>query len=408
MKHFIGLVALPLLLGSLSQDVIAQKRPFTWPNGKKMAISLSFDDARNSNVEGGTALLDEYDVKATFYLVPENAKRRLEGWKKAVAKGHEMGNHSLNHACSGNFVWARKNPLEDYTLEKMRAELIETNRQIKDMLGVTPTTYAYPCGQTFIGRGKNTQSFVPVISDLFVAGRTWLDEAPVDPTYCDMAVLTGMETDGKSFEQILGTIEDAKKGGQWLVLAGHETAASGPQTTRLDVLRKICEYAKDPANGVWIAPIGEIAAYVKAARDSMNIPEMVTANSRNELLLTAEKGKGIGPKIAYMPEWKAFGWFTANDRVEWEMEVPKSGKYEVQMEWSVDDKTAGNTFVIESAGAKLNGTIDKSGSWETFKTKSLGHIQLKAGRQKLTFGSNSKRENNGLLDLRVLKLVPVK
>ena len=392
-----------------AEKSIAQKKPFTWPEGKKMAISLTFDDARLSNVDAGTALLDEYDVKATFYLVPASAKKRLEGWKKAVASGHEMGNHSINHPCSGNFVWARSNPLEDYTLDKMREELIETNKQLKDMLGVTPTVYAYPCGQTSIGRGKNTQSFVPVISDLFLSGRTWLDEAPVDPAYCDMAQLTGMETDGKTFEQLLATIKEAQKTGQWVVFAGHETAAkAAPQTTELEVLRKLCVYAKDPANGIWIAPVGEIAAYVKAARDTINLPEMVGPNSNGEIILTANKGKGAGPKIQYMPEWKAFGWFTAEDRVEWDVDVTKAGKYEIQMEWSVDDKEAGKPFIVEANGAKYAGKVEKTGSWETFKKKSVGQIQLASGKQKLIFKPGSQFKEGALLDLRELKLVSVK
>jgi peptidoglycan/xylan/chitin deacetylase (PgdA/CDA1 family) len=404
MKTYLGALAISLLCCNPVQKAVAQTRAFAWPDGKKMAISLSFDDARISNVEGGTALLDEYGVKATFYLVPDNAKKRLEGWKKAVDSGHEIGNHSINHACSGNFVWARGNPLENYTIEKMRNELIETNRQLKDMLGVTPTTYAYPCGQTFLGRGKNTQSFIPLISDLFLAGRGWLDEAPVDPSYCDMAVLTGMETDGKNFDQILAMITEARKSGQWLVLAGHETAESGPQTTRLDVLRQLCAYAKDPANGIWIAPVGEIAAYVKAARDTINIPEMVGADSRNEIVLSANNGKGTGPKIQYMPEWKAFGWFTAEDKVEWDVEVSKAGKYNIQLEWSVDDKEAGKPFILEAVGAKFRGKVEKTGSWETFRTKLVGQIQLAQGKQKITFRPDQPFKEGALMDLRAVKL----
>ncbi len=258
-----------IFLGLLSHTNFAQNQPFPWPKGKKMAISLTFDDARGSQATKGAPLLDEYDVKGTFYLVPSAAKGQLEGWKKAVAKGHEMGNHSLNHACSGNFVWSREKALENYTMDKMRSELLEAGKQIETLLGVKAVSYAYPCGHTFIGRGKNTQSFVPLISELFVSGRGWLDEAPVDPAYCDMAQLTGMEMDGKDFDQILPIIEAARKSGQWLVLAGHETSDSGPQTTRLSMLRKLCAYAKDPANDIWIAPVGEIAVYVNEARKTL-------------------------------------------------------------------------------------------------------------------------------------------
>ena len=261
------------LLFLASLNCFAQNKTFKWPNGARVAISLTFDDARGSQGSKGAPLLDEYGVKGTFYVVPSAVKGQLEGWKKVVAGGHEIGNHSLHHSCSGNFVWSRKSALENYTIEQMRAELLEANKQIEALLGIKAESYAYPCGQTFVGRGKNTQSFVPVISDLFASGRTWLDEAPVDPGYCDMAQLTGIETDGKDFEQILPIIEEARKSGQWLVLAGHEMADSGPQTTRLAMLRKLCAYAKDPANGIWIAPVGEVARYVKAERKRLGLPE---------------------------------------------------------------------------------------------------------------------------------------
>ena len=236
---------------------------FAWPEGKQIAISLSFDDARASQVDAGTALLDQYGVKGTFYVVPNSVKQRLEGWKKAVISGHEIGNHSFNHPCTGNFPWSRQKAIENYTLKKMRNELILTNKAIKELLGVEAEVFAYPCGQTYIGRGKNTKSYVPVVSKLFLSGRGWLDEGPNAPQFCDLAQLTGMEMDGKDFDQILPLIENAKKSGAWLVLAGHEMGASGNQTTRLSMLKKLIEYAQNPANGIWIAPVGTVAKYIK-------------------------------------------------------------------------------------------------------------------------------------------------
>src|SRR5687768_5676200 len=134
------------LLIFLNSTASAQQTAFPWPAGKKAAVSLSFDDARASQVDAGTALLDEFGAKATFYLVPSAVRQRLEGWKKATANGHEMGNHSLNHPCTGNFPWARQKALEDYSLKKMHQELTAANKEIKDLLGVQPAVFAYPCG----------------------------------------------------------------------------------------------------------------------------------------------------------------------------------------------------------------------------------------------------------------------
>ena len=259
---------LPGLIMLLSQASSAQQNTFPWPAGKKAAVSLSFDDARMSQVDAGTALLDKYGVKATFYLVPSAVRQRLQGWQKATTNGHEIGNHSQNHPCTGNFPWAQQKALEDYTLKKMRRELAEANKQIKDMLGVQPKVFAYPCGQTFVGRGRHTDSYVPVVAKLFQSGRGWLDEGPNDPNFCDMAQLTGIEMDGKDFEQIRPLLEKAKETGQWVVLAGHEMGDSGQQTTRLSMLKQLIEYAQDPANGIWIAPVGTVAQYIQEKRKS--------------------------------------------------------------------------------------------------------------------------------------------
>jgi peptidoglycan-N-acetylglucosamine deacetylase len=254
---------LPVLLLLLPSSIQAQSvSTFKWPEGKQMAISLSFDDARASQVLAGTTLLDQYQVKGTFYVVPSAVKTQLAGWKKAVAAGHEIGNHSLHHPCSGNFRWARSKALEEYTLDKMRTELRDASTQTEQLLGVKPTVFAYPCGQSFVGRGTGTQSYVPVVAELFQSGRGWLNEAPNDPAYCDMAQLTGMEMDGKEFSQLLPIIENARKEGLWLVLAGHEMDTEGAQTTRLRMLKELLEYARDPAHGIWIAPVGTVGSYI--------------------------------------------------------------------------------------------------------------------------------------------------
>lgn len=269
-RRFQLLAGLSLLITGLS-PVHAQQNSFKWPEGIKAAISLSFDDARLSQVDVGVPLLDQYGVKATFFLVPSAVEKRLDKWKKAAANGHELGNHTVNHPCSGNFSWSRQKALENYTLAKIKNELIETNRQLDRLLGIKAMVFAYPCGSTYVGRGVNTKSYVPLIAKLFEAGRGWLNESPNDPSFCDFAQLTGIEIDGKDFDQILPLIERSKKAASWLVLAGHEINDSGNQGTQVEMLKKLIAYAKDPANGIWIAPIGEIAQYVKEHRRDLNV-----------------------------------------------------------------------------------------------------------------------------------------
>lgn len=252
-----------LLLSAIKNSFAQSNSKFSWPQGKEAAISLSFDDGRYSQVEGGIAFLDSLNTKATFYVVPSAVEERLDGWKKAVISKHEIGNHSLYHPCSGNFVWSRKHALENYTMDSMRAELAKANDLIRKLLGVKPRVFAYPCGQKFVGRGINTKSYVPLIAEMFLSGRGYMEETANDPVFTDFAQITGIDMDGKDFEQILPIIETARKNGQWVVLAGHEMGENGSQTTRLSMLRKLIAYAQDPANKLWIAPVGTIASYIE-------------------------------------------------------------------------------------------------------------------------------------------------
>jgi peptidoglycan-N-acetylglucosamine deacetylase len=245
---------------------------FSWPPGIEMALSLTFDDARLSQMDYGIPLLDKYNVKATFYISHENLVERLEGWEKALINGHDIGNHTLFHPCSGNFLWSRDRALENYTLDDISFELDSANKLINELLGIQPVSFAYPCGQTFIGRGLNTRSYIPVVASLFETGRGWLGEVPNDPAFCDLAQLTGIELDGKSFEQIIDLINDAKKNNQWLILVGHEIGEKGPQTSRLNTIEAICKYANNPENGIWIDNIQKVASYLKAQRRELQIP----------------------------------------------------------------------------------------------------------------------------------------
>jgi peptidoglycan/xylan/chitin deacetylase (PgdA/CDA1 family) len=251
------------------ENAAREKRSFQWPEGKAMAISLTFDDARMTQVDKGIPLLDKYNVKGTFYVSLRSVEKRLDAWKAAARNGHDLGNHTLLHACSVN-LGSGRGGLESYSLERMRTEIDSAGRTLSKLLGIQAVSFAYPCGQTFVGQGLDTRSYVPLIATMFESGRGWLDEAPNDPLNCDMAQLTGMKLDGMTFDQIKPLIESAKKQGKWLILAGHEMNESGTGLTSfLATIEEICKYASDPSNGIWIDNVHNISAYVKEKRAAL-------------------------------------------------------------------------------------------------------------------------------------------
>ncbi|MHC4189605.1 MAG: polysaccharide deacetylase family protein [Planctomycetota bacterium] len=239
---------------------------FSWPKGKRAAISLSFDDARLSQVDRGLQILDACGVKATFYVVPSRVEQRLSGWKKAVANGHEIGNHTVRHPCTGNFPRSREKALEQYCLEDVERELDEASTAIERLLGVRPTTFAYPCGQKFVGRGLSVKSYVPLVAERFIVGRGAYDEVANDPAFCDLAQVTGIDLDGLDFEQVKQIVDEAAADGRWLVFFGHEVGEPARQTAFASTLEALCRYAQEPANGLWIDTVAAVGEYILEQR----------------------------------------------------------------------------------------------------------------------------------------------
>jgi peptidoglycan/xylan/chitin deacetylase (PgdA/CDA1 family) len=244
----------------------ASSPPFAWPARVRAAVSLTFDDGRASQLAVGIPLFAEHATHATFYLTANNIGDRAGDWKRAGAAGHELANHTATHPCSGNFAWARTRALEDYTLEQIRREILEANRLIAAATGVTPVTFAYPCGQKFVGRGAGVASYVPLVAELFLAGRGWLDEAPNDPAFVDRAQVFGYPMDDLEFSELKPVIEDAIARGQWLVLAGHDIGAGhGRQVTRVSMLRELTAYLRDSSRGVWLDTVARVADHIRRA-----------------------------------------------------------------------------------------------------------------------------------------------
>ena len=86
MRRFSVSIALPAvvcvcLILSRSELTAQNTGPaFHWPEGKRVAVSLSFDDARASQVDVGVSLFDTHGVKVTFYVNPKSLEKRLDGF----------------------------------------------------------------------------------------------------------------------------------------------------------------------------------------------------------------------------------------------------------------------------------------------------------------------------------------
>ena len=239
---------------------------FHWPDGHTAAVSLSFDDARLSQIDTGLPLFKRLGVKVTFFVEPRGVRERLEGWKQAVIDGHEIANHTITHPCTGNYAFSRNNALEDYDLQRMAQEIDGANDQIEKLLGVKSKTFAYPCGQKFVGRELDVQSYVPLVAERFLVGRSYLSESSNDPTVVDLSQAMGTAFDDMDFLQMKKVVDEAVKQGRWVIFVGHEIGQRAFQTTDTKAIELLCKYLRDPDNRIWFATVDEVGEYIRQQR----------------------------------------------------------------------------------------------------------------------------------------------
>lgn len=67
-------------------------------DGRAKAVYLTFDDGPVPEVTPRILdILSHYGVKATFFMVGENIDRHSALFRRVIAEGHSVGNHTYNH-----------------------------------------------------------------------------------------------------------------------------------------------------------------------------------------------------------------------------------------------------------------------------------------------------------------------
>ena len=64
----------------------------------KGIIALTFDDGpHETKTDEILSILNEYDIKATFFMVGENIELYPDVVRRVIESGHEIGNHTYSH-----------------------------------------------------------------------------------------------------------------------------------------------------------------------------------------------------------------------------------------------------------------------------------------------------------------------
>lgn len=99
-------------------------------------VALTFDDGPHPTVTPQILnLLDQYNAKATFFMLGQRVKNSPEIAKDVLNRGHEIGNHTWGHPV-----------LTRIGTEQVLNEYHSTNNIIHEVLGQYPTVFRPPYG----------------------------------------------------------------------------------------------------------------------------------------------------------------------------------------------------------------------------------------------------------------------
>ncbi len=233
-------------------------------HGKKSAVVITYDDAINQHLDNAIPVLDSLGLKATFYITAfsNSMQTRLNDWKKLSTTGHELANHTLYHPCIGGKgrEWVRPEyDMNNYTVQRMIDETRMTNLFLRALDGKTKRTFAFTCGDMKIG----DSSFINAMKNDFVAARAVRNQMhkinEVDLYNVDCYMVNG-ETAAQMIEWAKKAIET----NSLLVILFHGVGGGNALNVSLPAHREFLQYLKKNKKDIWIAPMLEVAEYIKA------------------------------------------------------------------------------------------------------------------------------------------------
>ena len=157
------------------------------------------------------------------------------------------------------------------------------------------------------------------------------------------------------------------------------------------------------------AEMSDLLAYLQPApayrKFAGNAPQTVKPGVDGAIELLATNGEIYGDQMIFEPDFKNLGyWHAANDYAAWTVELDERGRYDVYLDGACDPASAGNAFVLETAGETLGGKIASTGGWNQYRQTKLGSLALKKGSQRITLRPDGPPQQ-ALVDLRGLILV---
>ncbi|MBI1224411.1 MAG: polysaccharide deacetylase family protein [Bacteroidetes bacterium] len=257
-----------IILISLAQTTTSCQvsRDFTFPNGAKAAICLTYDDGLPSHIHNVAPALAKYGLKGTFFVTMNSTsvQDEMEKWRGLAIEGHELANHSVYHPCRKSLPgmdWVRDYyDLDHYTVAQVLAEIRVANGYLQALDGKKNRTYAYPCAHLFAGG----VSFKDSIAQVATAARGVHDKL-VPPDEIDLnnvASWSPTEVSGKELIAYVQSVIDKKTLGTFCFHGVGGDYLSISNQAHEELLEWLAEHSSE----VWVTTFQEVTDYVREKR----------------------------------------------------------------------------------------------------------------------------------------------
>lgn len=268
MKVQCGLALIAAFAVSQSGWAADTPQRFHWPGKIKAAVSLSYDDALDSQLDVAIPSLNKYKLKGSFYLTlsSPSVARRLPEWRAAARQGHELANHTLFHQCSRSMPgrdWVQpKNDLDKITVEQLKDQILLANTMLYAIDGKRERTFTVPCTDPDAG-GEN---YIDAVKSEFVAIKSTAgtgiapDMNSLDPYAVN--VVTPSNLTGR---QLIDMVKAAAEKGTMVNFTFHGVNGDYLQVSR-EAHDELLRFLSDHRDIYWTDTFIDIMKYVKARK----------------------------------------------------------------------------------------------------------------------------------------------
>ncbi len=144
-----------------------------------------------------------------------------------------------------------------------------------------------------------------------------------------------------------------------------------------------------------------------AMNEAVKGSRAIVTPAQGDVRLLAKDAQVHGEKLRYepQPQKNTLGfWTRAEDWASWDFDLPKAGRYEVEVLQGCGN-AGGAEVVVEVGGQTLRFTVIGTGHFQNFIQRTIGAVDLPAGKQTLAVKPQSK-PGNAVMDLRRVVLRP--